>query len=107
MIVCGGYIDWNCTSSCHTYENKQGWTKLTDMAVPRSFSASISISGGILVTGGFNVFELEVLKSSEMVFLNGTVKQAEPLPEPRAGHCLVEHKGQIISTGGNDKWWIR
>ena len=70
------------------------------MATPRSHSASISIPGGILVTGGFD--GSKVLNTSEMVFLNGIVKEAKPLPEPKWGHCLVEHKGQIISTGGSD-----
>ena len=58
------------------------------------------IPGGILVTGGVNYGP--ILKSSEIVYLNGTVRQARPLPQPRYRHCIVEHKGQIIITGGND-----
>ena len=97
MVVCGGIsLRHPRTSACHVYEDGQGWTKLADMATPRDSSASISIPGGILVTGGWN--ESNRLKTSEIVYLNGTVKQAKPLPEPRYGHCLVEHQGQLIQS---------
>jgi hypothetical protein len=98
IIVCGGYPK---TPACYTYaDDQQGWTKLADMDTPRFGSASVSIDDGILVTGGYD--GSNTLKTSEIVFLNGTVKQGKPLPEPREGHCLVEYQGQIISTGGYD-----
>jgi len=98
IIVCGGY---RTNSACYTYaDNQQGWTKLADMDTPRYGSASVSIDDGILVTGGYD--GSNYVKTSEIVFLNGTVKQGKPLPEPRYGHCLVEYQGHIISTGGRD-----
>ena len=60
---------------------------------------SIPIPGGILVSGGYGS---GILKTSEIVYLNGLVKQAKPLPEPRNGHCMAEYQGQIFSTGGWD-----
>jgi len=101
IIVCGGY---RTNSACYTYaDNQQGWTKLADMDTPRYGSASVSIDDGILVTGGYDDETHGTLKTSEIIFLNGTVKQGKPLPEPREGHCLVEYQGQIISTGGYDR----
>ena len=38
-----------------------------------------------------------------MVFLNGTVKQAKPLPEARYGHCIVKYHDQIILMGGKNE----
>jgi len=100
IIVCGGYPT---TTACYTYaDDQQGWTKLADMDTPRFGSASVSIDDGILVTGGLDD-GINTLKTSEIVFLNGTVKQGKPLPEPRYEHCLVEYQGQIISTGGYDE----
>ena len=71
------------------------------MDTPRDESASVSIDDGILVTGGTDDGGNR-LKTSEIVFLNGTVKKGKPLPEPKYGHCLVEYQGQIISTGGRN-----
>jgi len=104
MIVCGGTtnVKSRLTSACYSYEDdQQGWTKLADMNTQRSSSSSIKIPGGILVTGGFDGGSKD-LKTSEIIFINGTVKQGKELPEPRSGHCMVEYQGQIISTGGYD-----
>ncbi len=109
MIVCGGCQQFVPNKNCFEYGAQHGWKRLANMTTPRWGSASISIPGGILVTGGsddncgapLRVMEVEnPLKTSEIVYLNGTVKQAKPLPEGRIGHCLVEYQGQIISTGG-------
>jgi len=100
MILCGG--GYPPTSACYSYEDdQQGWTKLTDMDTPRSSSSSIQIPGGIFVTGGSDG-SYNVLKTSELIHINGTVKQGKLLPEPRSGHCMVEYQGEIISTGGED-----
>ena len=90
MVVCGGYL----TSACHVYEDGKGWTKLADMATLRTSSASVSIPGGILVTGGWD--GSKYLKTSEMVYLNGHVKQGISLPDVRFGHCMVKYQNQII-----------
>lgn len=104
MIVCGGYVAGrgpaSAMSACYSYENdQQGWTKLADMDTPRRRSSSIQIPGGILVTGGLDG-RINKLKTSEIIFINGTVKEGKSLPEPRFAHCMVEYQGQIISTGG-------
>jgi len=103
MIVCGGISNFGSTASaCYSYEDdQQGWTKLADMDTPRSSSSSIQIPGGIFVTGGHDG-SYNILKTSELIHINGTVKQGKLLPEPISGHCMVEYQGEIISTGGED-----
>ena len=61
---------------------------------PRKESASIAIPGGILVTGG-QYDSGGILKTTEKVYLNGTVKQGKSLPEYRSGHCMVEYQGTL------------
>merc|ERR1711976_445514 len=78
MILCGG--GYPPTSACYLYEDdQQGWTKLADMDTPRSSSSSIEIPGGILVTGGSD--GSNYLKTSEIIYNNGTLKQGKSLPE--------------------------
>jgi len=104
MIVCGGSSPpKSVKSACYSYEDdQQGWTKLADMDTQRSGSSSIQIPGGILVTGGYGGGKR--LKTSEIIYYNGTVKQGRSLPKPRNGHCMVEYQDQIISTGGVDEY---
>ena len=101
LIVCGGGNNPTIFSACYLYtDDQQGWTKLAHMDTPRTASSSIKIPGGILVTGGYD--GSKTLKTSELIYVNGTVKQGKSLPEPRYGHCMVEYQGEIISTGGED-----
>jgi len=89
------------SKECFIYGENKNWTKLADMSTVRSQSSSVSIpDGALLVTGGQN--GVKVLKSSEMVFTNGSVIPGKSLPEPRYGHCLVQYKNIIISSGGHD-----
>jgi hypothetical protein len=101
MILCGG--GYPPTSACYSYEDdQQGWTKLADMDTQRSASSSIKIPGGIFVTGGYDG-SYNKLKTSEIIYNNGTVNQGKSLPEPRYYHCMAEYQGEIISTGGQDE----
>ena len=86
--------------SCYSYGGDRKWNKLADMATPRAASSSIPIPGGIWVTGGFDGSKL---RTTEMVFLNGTRKVGTPLPAARNAHCLVNYVGKIFSTGGKDR----
>jgi len=96
MIICGGH--YARTRKCMIYRKGKGWSKLANMGVPRSQSASVPIPGGILVSGGYD--GVNFLKSNLIVSTDGSVQKGGELPEPRNGHCLVEYQGQIISTGG-------
>jgi len=107
MIVCGGRSPR--TPKCYSYEDdQQGWTWLANMEIARYGSSSIQIPGGILVTGGFT--GRYYLKPSEIIYNNGTLgrgkSRPKSLPEARYGHCMVEYRGQIISTGGRDEYDI-
>ena len=68
------------------------------MSRARSASASVAIPDGIWVTGGSE--EDEILKTTEIIFLNGTSVPGLPLPEPRYTHCLVKYGDIIFSVGG-------
>ena len=89
------------TSQCYSYEDdQQGWTKLADMNTQRYVSSSIKIPGGILVTGGND--GSNNLKTSEIIFINGTVKQGKSLPEPRLGtlHGRVSRRNHLYWRTG-------
>ena len=96
MVICGGGLP--SRSDCFSYsDDGQGWIKLANTDVVRYDSSSVPISGGILVTGG-NVesdynFSGNLLKNSEIVKLNGTIKQGKSLPRQRDGHCMAEYQG--------------
>ena len=96
MVICGG--GWPSKSVCFSYsDDDQGWIKLADTDVDRYDSSSVPISDGILVTGG-NVesdhnLSGNILKTSEIVKLNGTIKPGKSLPRKRDGHCMVEYQG--------------
>ena len=102
MIVCGGSTGGTSViSACYDYkDDQQGWTKLTDMYTPRRGSSSLSIPGGIFVTGGWDGTIAGELETSELIYFNGTKKKGKSLPDLRYAHCMVEYHGQIISTGG-------
>ena len=54
-------------------------------------------SSGLWVTGGFSDNSFGVgLKSSEIIFLNGTKRLLEDsLQERVVAHCMVEHQGKV------------
>ena len=93
MIICAGYPMFR---ACHVYGDGEGWKKLADMSTSRLWSASFSIPDGIVVTGGLihpHKRTHKALKTTETVYLNGTVKQSKSLLWGRFGHCIVEYQG--------------
>ena len=62
----------NSVRSCYSYGEDRNWNKLADMTTKRVASASVPMPGGVWVTGGYD--GSNVLKSTEMVFLNKTTK---------------------------------
>ena len=47
------------------------------------------------------------MKTTEIIFPNGNVANGPVnLPETRAGHCLLENSGTVISIGGYDRYMI-
>ena len=97
LVICGGV--YPRTSSCYKFSHDHQWKSFAEMKTPRSGSASIPLPNGLWVTGGFGDGGKN-LKSTEFVFSNGTSSTGPPLPEPRAGHCLLKYKETIFLIGG-------
>ena len=54
-IICGGISTSNNYSECYRHNKaSDSWTFLTNMATERYNSASISVNGMMMVTGGWN-----------------------------------------------------
>ena len=54
-IICGGISTRNNYSECYRHNKaSDSWTFLTNMATERYNSASISVNGMMMVTGGWN-----------------------------------------------------
>ena len=98
IIICGGETSETETASCFKFDEDQHWENFGQMSRPRSASASVAIPDGIWVTAGAE--GEDILKTTEIIFLNGTTQPGPPLPEPRYTHCLVSHEDTIISVGG-------
>jgi len=102
MVVCGG--GYPVTSTCYVFGGDNTWKLLADMAAPRVSSRSLAFpNGAIWVTGGSdNSFNTH--KTTEMIYLDGTVKPGPELPEPLEGHCLVQYEGTIFLLNGRNVW---
>ena len=101
IVICGGDtgdISAPETSSCYKFGEDRQWKNFAQMSRARSASASVAIPDGIWVTGGSE--EDEILKTTEIIFLNGTSVPGLPLPEPRYTHRLVKYGDIIFSVGG-------
>ena len=98
IIICGGDISATETDSCFKFGKDQNWKRFGKMSRPRSASASVALPDGIWVTGGSE--QDEILKTTEVIYLNGTTVPGPQLPEPRYTHCLVKYKDTIFSIGG-------
>ena len=101
IVICGGDtgdISAPETDSCYKFGEDRQWKNFAQMSRARSASASVAIPDGIWVTGGSE--EDEILKTTEIIFLNETSVPGPLLPEPRYTHCLLKYGGIIFSVGG-------
>ena len=92
------------------------WTRMPDMTTARSLHACALFkdesASYVLVAGGFggNIYDYRTinhyLASTEMYFLNGTVKQGKPLKEKRSNFRMIfieEPAPRIYAIGGYDR----
>ena len=99
-IICGGESWESYHSECyHHNKASNSWTFLTNMSTFRSFSASVTVNGMLLVMGGW--FDRS-LKTTEYISPDGDASQPGPdLPTPRDEHCAVKlSNGQVMLLGG-------
>jgi len=104
-IVCGGTTadgpGSQMFSECYTHDRSSNtWKLLTKMHTERAGHTSVVHKNALWVIGGLNEQE-RFLKSTEWVFLNGTVEKGPDLPEERGGHCMVDLRdGRFMIIGG-------
>ena len=103
-IVCGGEpTDESYTSQCFMLDtNTSTWIFLSDMSTPRQDVASSSLNGALWVTGGFTNNGAAEDASTEIIYLNGTVRYGPTLPSARDDHCMVTlHNGKVMILGSD------
>ena len=105
VVICGGRenkVPYPKTSSCYKFSHDHQWKFLGNMSTPRYSHAAIPIPNGLWVTGGYDDGDND-LKSTEIILTNGTLLDGQaPLPEPRAGHCLLQYKNTSFLIGGRE-----
>ena len=113
IIICGGHRGYSNTDECYVFQKDKGWVLLSKMNQARRGSAAIPIEGGLIVIGGSNTITIAVyqydlmMKSSQIVMLDGMVKEGPELPEPTYFHCIAYYKEEdvIFVTGGGQTVW--
>ena len=72
------------------------WILLGNLKSPRYQHSSVPLYSGVFVMGGRDN-NGTILKSTELISLNGTVTSQINLPTPRSGHCSV-----LLEDGNGD-----
>ena len=100
IIVCGGFDDRSKTKTalCYKFDQHHKWKLISQMSTSRYKSASIAISNGLWITGGFTNNTVP-LQSTEIILSSGLTTVGPPLPQPRSSHCLVKYGDIIFSIG--------
>ena len=107
VVICGGSnfdtrsLDHN---SCYAHDpDTNTWNLFARMRTERSSHSAVAVQDGLWVTGGWggNRGRLEWFRSTESIFLNGSVVQGVDLPSARSGHCTVDLRdGRVMLIGG-------
>ena len=101
-IICGGRTSSGEVSACYAHNRTlDAWELFVDLAAARKRPASVVLNSGALwVTGGLNPISPYYLKSTELIFPNGTVKNGPDMPESRIAHCMTKmHDGRVMIIG--------
>ena len=91
---------------CYIFLDDGEWHKyVTKMADERIYAASIGFNDALFVSGGYNAKAKLTVKSTSLVYTNGTIKSSKDMPAPLYHHCMAKiYDGNtaIIIGGGND-----
>ena len=104
LIICGGRTSTaDYLTSCYTFDASYfSWIFLTNLTIPRSQMASVSLDGALWITGGYTDNGGNEDATTEIVFLNGTVSAGPMLPSARDDHCMVNlHDGKVLILGSD------
>ena len=100
-IMAGGHqgLSWHISSVYKFDKQSMSWLSLGNLAKPRVLHSSTILNGALWIIGGYSYGEN--LKSTELVYPNGTITSGPDLPGPRWGHCSVQlEDGKILIVGG-------
>ena len=100
VVICGG--GFPIPSSCYQLGQDKHWKLLGQMSTARYDSASVSVQNGLWITGGTDD-DGNILKSTEIMHLNGSSITGPSLPQPRSDHCLVQYKDTVFLVGGRNE----
>jgi len=104
MVICGG--GYPLTPDCYEYcEVDKAWKKLSSMQTARNDAKAVALDGALWVTGGDDR-KYDALKSTEIMYLNGTVKAGPELPEAISGHCIAQYESKTFFIWSDNVWEI-
>jgi len=97
VLMCGGYTDYDYTSSCHLLTSS-GYQDMPGLINKRSDAASVVTPLGLWVTGGYDGDQ--ILDTTE-IWNNNQSQPHVRLPDGRRKHCLVSlNNTHALLTGG-------
>merc|ERR1712179_816377 len=98
-VIAGGYNPGYRSDVFKFDRSTYSWVSIGNMYSKRNQFSSVPFNGGMLVMGGYSA---PILKSTEVIYLNGTINKGVDLPTNRARHCSVLlENGNILIMGGS------
>ena len=99
-IIAGGHKT-SAASLVYKFDKQSNsWLSLGNLKTARNQHSSTVLHDALWVIGGLNS-NWPCLKSTELVYPNGTITSGPDLPTPRARHCSIQSEdGKIIIIGG-------
>jgi len=98
-IIAGGHKG-SYTSDVYKFDiQSNSWLSMGNLATARDQHSSAVLNDALWLMGGYG--PSENLKSTELVYPNGTITSGPYLPTPRTRHCSVQLKDRkILIIGG-------
>ena len=100
-IIAGGFLGANYQISNIYMFDKQSnsWLSLGNLATARTRHSSSVLKDALWIISGYGFGGY--LKSTELVYPNGTITSGPDMPTPRGSHCSVQlEDGKIVIIGG-------
>ena len=101
IIAGGAYYQSGMASYVYKFDKQSNsWLSLGNLANSMVDHSSSILNGALWIIGGYSYGEF--VKSTELVYPNGTITSGPDLPTPRLGHCSVQlEDGKSIIIGGS------